>query len=112
MPTSDARKRANAKWNASKDNIMVRVDTDDGTAIRSAAAAAGQSVTQFMLQSAKERIARDNGIATENVCALDYGAINAHIQKTGESVPEFLARAVSDTIERDAVLLMSGLKVK
>ena len=66
MATSEARKRANAKWNASKDNIMVRVETADGAAIRSAAAAAEQSVTQFMLQAAKERIARENG------GALDY----------------------------------------
>lgn len=56
MPVSDAKKKANAKWNASKDNIMIRVNMDVGAEIRAAAAAAGQSVTQFVLDAVMQKI--------------------------------------------------------
>lgn len=49
MPVSDAHKRASKKWNDSRDNIMIRPDKETGAAIRAAAAAAGQSVQQFIL---------------------------------------------------------------
>ena len=54
MPVSDAHKKASAKWNSSRDNIMLRPDKETGAAIRAAAAAAGLSVQQFILQAIKE----------------------------------------------------------
>ena len=49
MSVTDAHKRASAKWNASRDNITIRIDKETGAAIRAAAAARGQSVTQYIL---------------------------------------------------------------
>lgn len=49
MSVSEAHKKASAKWNSSRDNIMVRPDKETGAAIRAAAAAAGLSVQQFIL---------------------------------------------------------------
>lgn len=49
MPVSDAHKRASAKWNAARDNIMIRPDKEKGAAIRAAAAAAEMSVQAFIL---------------------------------------------------------------
>ena len=57
MAVSEAKKKANARWNASKDNIMIRPDKQDGAAIRAAAAAAGQSLQQYILQAVHERMA-------------------------------------------------------
>lgn len=54
MAVSDAHKRASKKWNESRDNIMIRPDKETGAAIRAAAAAAGQSVQQFILAAVKE----------------------------------------------------------
>ena len=51
MPVSDAHKKASAKWNSSRDNIMLRPDKETGAAIRAAAAAAGLSVQQFILKA-------------------------------------------------------------
>ena len=51
MPVSEAKKKANAKWNASRDNILIRPSKETGAAIRSAAAAAGLSVQQFILKA-------------------------------------------------------------
>lgn len=49
MAVSDAHKRASAKYNASKDNIMLRPSKEDGARIRKAANAAGKSVQKFCL---------------------------------------------------------------
>ncbi|MGN0707083.1 MAG: hypothetical protein ACI4JC_03710 [Faecalibacterium sp.] len=49
MAVSDAHKRASAKYNASKDNIMLRPSKEDGARIRKAAAGAGKSVQNFCL---------------------------------------------------------------
>lgn len=59
MSVSDAHKRASAKWNASKDNLMIRPEKDEGASIRAAAKAAGQSNQQYILQAVRERMARD-----------------------------------------------------
>lgn len=59
MPVSDAKKKANARWNASKDNIMIRPTKEEGAAIRAAAIAAGQSNQQYILQATRERMRRE-----------------------------------------------------
>ena len=59
MPCTEARKRANAAYNRRQDNIMIRPPKDKGGAIRSAAAAAGQSVQGYIIQACFERMQRD-----------------------------------------------------
>lgn len=59
MPISEAKKRANSKWNASKDNLMIRPSKEIGSAIRCAASAAGQSNQQYILQAVQERMERE-----------------------------------------------------
>lgn len=49
MAVSDAHKRASARWNASRDNIMIRPTIEDGQAIRAAAEQAGKSVQAYIL---------------------------------------------------------------
>lgn len=49
MAVSDAHKRASVKYNASKDNIMLRPSKEDGARIRKAAADAGKSVQRYCL---------------------------------------------------------------
>ena len=60
MPVSEAKKKANARWNASKDNIMIRPTKEEGAVIRAAAVTAGQSNQQYILQATRERMDRDN----------------------------------------------------
>lgn len=54
VSVSEAHKKASAKWNSSRDNIMIRPDKATGAAIRAAAAAAALSVQQFILQAVRE----------------------------------------------------------
>ena len=56
MATSEARIRANVKYNKSRDNIMIRPRKDIGQQIRQAAADAGQSVQQYILQAVNDRM--------------------------------------------------------
>lgn len=76
MPVSDAKKKANARWNASKDNIMIRPTKEEGAAIRAAAIAAGQSNQQYILQATRERMSRE---AVENP--------TTHVDTSGVSLP-------------------------
>ena len=95
-PVSDAHKRASRKWDSSRDNIMIRPDKETGAAIRAAAAEAGQSNQQFILQATLERM---NGGG--DPYGLNREKLEQHTQETGETVPAFLNRAVDETIERD-----------
>lgn len=63
MPVSDAKKKANARWNASKDNIMIRPTKEEGATIRAAAIAAGQSNQQYILQATRERMSREAAVS-------------------------------------------------
>lgn len=56
MATSEARIRANVKYNKSRDNIMIRPSKETGQQIRQAAADAGQSVQQYILQAVNDRM--------------------------------------------------------
>lgn len=62
MATSEAQKRASYKWNSSRDNITIRPDKDTGAQIRQAAADAGQSVQQYILDAVQRRINQDKGV--------------------------------------------------
>lgn len=60
MAVSDAHKRASYKYNASKDNIMIRPEPEEGAAIRAAAAEAGQSLQAYILDAIRDRMRSEN----------------------------------------------------
>ena len=62
MAVSEAHSRASSKWNASRDNIMIRPTKEQGQQIRKAAAAAGQSVQAYILQAVEERMEKTEGV--------------------------------------------------
>lgn len=105
MSSTEAQKRAVKKWIDKRDNIMLRVEKDTGSMIRASAAAAGLSVTQYIL----DRV-NGEGVASDPL-KLDYPAIREHTEKTGETVPGFVNRAVRDTIDRDNAMLKMGLPI-
>lgn len=61
MAVSEAHKAASKKWNASRDNIMIRPTKEEGAAIRAAAEAAGQSVQQYILLAVREYMEHAEG---------------------------------------------------
>lgn len=59
MPVSETKRRNNDAYNAKCDAIMLRPRKEAGQEIRSAAAAAGQSLQGYILQAVRERMERD-----------------------------------------------------
>lgn len=59
MPCTEAQKRAVRKYQQGQDSITIRPSKLDGTAIRAAAAAAGQPVQVYIKQACFERMQRD-----------------------------------------------------
>lgn len=53
---SDAKLKANAKYIATLDRIVIQPKKDKGQQIRKAAAEAGQSVQQYILQAVADRM--------------------------------------------------------
>lgn len=66
MAVSDAHKRASVKYNASKDNIMLRPSKEDGARIRKAAADAGKSVQRFCLDLVLPHCPAEADVPTED----------------------------------------------
>ena len=56
---SDAKLKANAKYIATLDRIVIQPKKDKGQQIRQAAADAGQSVQQYILQAVSDRMDKD-----------------------------------------------------
>lgn len=56
---TEAQKRAVRKYQQGQDSITIRPSKQDGTAIRAAAAAAGQPVQVYIKQACFERMQRD-----------------------------------------------------
>lgn len=56
---SPAQIKANIKYNKSRDSITIRPTKEDGAQIRDDAAAAGQSIQNYILQACQERRERD-----------------------------------------------------
>ena len=59
MPCTDAQKRASTAYNRLQDNIMIRPSKAEGALIRSAAAAHGQSVQGYILDTLRARLQAD-----------------------------------------------------
>ena len=53
---SDAQRKANAKYLASKKTLTIRLDYDEANEISAAAEKAGQSVQAYFLQAVRDQI--------------------------------------------------------
>ena len=58
---SQARIDANVRYNRKQDAIMLRPDKDTGARIRAAAAAAGQPLQRWIVETLLERIIKEGG---------------------------------------------------
>ena len=103
MAASDAHKRASYKYNAGRDNIMIRPTKETGQQIRQAAQAVGKSVQAYIL----DRIAGDGDAPAPAPQAPQYLTPEAldkatqAAQAAGEELEAWCTRAISDTAKRD-----------
>lgn len=116
MSYTDTKKRNNRKWDAANlDRVSVAMPRGRKDAIRERAAAQGESMNGFI------NAAIDSALSPQDApqCAVsdfpaiavseDAERINAHTERTGETIEVFIRRAIADTIKRDAVLLKMGM---
>ena len=57
-----SRVKASVKWAKSRDTITLRPSKEEGAEIRAAAEAAGVSLTEYVLDAVRSRIAHENVI--------------------------------------------------
>lgn len=116
MSYTDTKKRNNRKWDAANlDRVSVAMPRGRKDAIRERAAAQGESMNGFI------NAAIDSALSPHDApqCAVsdfpaiaaseDAERINAHTERTGETIEAFIRRAIADTIKRDTVLLKMGM---
>ena len=106
MAASDAHKRASYKYNAGRDNIMIRPTKEAGQQIRQAAQAVGKSVQAYIL----DRIAGDGDAPAPAPQAPQYLTPEAldkatqAAQAAGEELDAWITRAINDTAQRDSMI--------
>ena len=71
MPYNDKKRASNRKSDAKYTQILIKPYKAEGAAIRTAAAQAGQSVQGWLLQAARDRMARDGFAAAPPTAEKD-----------------------------------------
>ena len=94
---SDAQRKANAKYLASKKTLTIRLDYDEANEISAAAEKAGQSVQAYFLQAVRDRLDGKPGGVVEN-----FEGEPLTTEKPSCSISPALKRAVKKCIP-DAV---------
>lgn len=113
MAVSEAQKKSAQKWDAANlDRVSLAMAKGKREEIKAAAAAAGESMNQYIIRSVDMRInhnapqepaeAHGGGgailLSPETLAAAQGAA-----QKAGETVPAFIGRAVTTQAQRDRV---------
>ena len=114
MATTKAGQQAVNRYIAkSYDRINVTFPKGEKDTIKACADANGESVNGYITRVIREAM---NGSPVAAAAGadldIDRKAVDAHIIKTGETVQDFLTRAIAGQIERDNMLLKMGMKVK
>lgn len=112
MAVSESRKKANLKWDAANlDRVSIAMPKGMKDTVKAAAAAAGESMNQYIIGATEQRINRKSPqnaaeahggsgaiLSPETLAAAQEAA-----QKAGETVPAFIGRAVTTQAQRDRV---------
>ena len=119
MALTTARKKANAKYEAKAyDKTLIRLPKGRLDEIRAHIAPAGESLIGFIGRAISEAMERDGGgtapesTAVAGVVSLPSETLETAqraAEATGETVGEFLARAVETQAQRDKSSLRMGL---
>lgn len=103
MAVSDAQKKSAQKWDAANlDRMSLALPKGKKDVIKSAAAAVGESMNQYISGAIDLRLGGVSG--GDSVPLLSPAALSAAkdgAEKAGETLPIFLERAVNDEILRD-----------
>ena len=111
MAVSESRKKANLKWDAANlDRVSIAMPKGMKDMVKAAAAVAGESMNQYIIGAAEQRI---NGLQQPAGAPQGMGAIltpaalktaQEAAQRAGETVPAFVGRAIETQAQRDKVI--------
>ena len=110
MAISESRKKANQKWDAANlDRVSLAMAKGKREEIKAAAAAAGESMNQYIIRSVDMRMnhnapqepAETHGGGGAILSPETLAAAQEAAQKAGETVPAFIGRAVETQAKRD-----------
>ena len=121
MAVSEAQKRSAQKWDAANlDRVSLAMAKGKREAVKAAAAAAGESMNQYIIRSVDMRM--DHNATQETAGAPESGdailtpatlkTAQEAAQAAGETVSEFIGRAVDVQAQRDRVLQAMRSKEK
>ena len=96
---SDAQRKANAKYLASKKTLTIRIDHDEADEISDAAEKAGQSVQAYFLQAVRDRL---DGKSTYGGVVENIERVPLTEEKPRCSISPALKRAIRKSIQ-DAI---------
>lgn len=112
MAVSEAQKKSAQKWDAANlDRVSLAMAKGKREEIKAAAAAAGESMNQYIIRSVDMRInhntpqepAETRGGSGAILSPETLAAAQEAAQKAGETVPAFIGRAVTTQAQRDRV---------
>ena len=115
MAVSESRKKANLKWDAANlDRLSIATAKGKKDEIKAAAAAAGESMNQYIVNAIDQRMSGNSSKATQEPTETHGGSeyiltqeaaktAQEAAQKAGETVPAFVERAVVTQAQRDKV---------
>lgn len=121
MAVSESRKKANLKWDAANlDRVSIAMPKGMKDTVKAAAAAAGESMNQYIIGATEQRINRkspqnaaeargdSNTILAPDALKIAQEAA----QRAGETVPAFVSRSVETQAQRDKVMQAMRTKEK
>ena len=105
MTVSKAQQKSVQKYiKANYDRMELTLPKGQKDVIKAFATAKGKSVNSFVADAVTAAL---NGTSDSGECVLSpqsYAQAAEHVKETGESISDFIGRAITDTIARDKVL--------
>lgn len=117
MPITEARRKANEKYNAKAyDEIKVRVSKGRKAELQAHADQRGESLNGFIGRAIEEQAKRDTGITSVGsdspmilILPETLETATQAANATGENIPAFIARAVQTQAKRDQTSIDFGI---
>ena len=101
MSTTEAQRRASARYTAKLDQLMVRPYQAEGAQIRQAAAAAGQSTQAYILDAVRQRMGSPDAEPDGARIRLSLRAdVVQGLERDGETPAQAAARILADAIRQ------------
>lgn len=110
MPVDETQKKARNKWDAENMTVLgCKIRKDRAEEFKTACKEAG-TTPNSVFSNAISDFMEGKAQTSADLSPEDQRRVDQHIEKTGETAPAFVTRAINDTIDRDNALFKMGMK--